>query len=92
VVCAAAAEAGQQEGLRPFERLTKASVEGLRYRAEDVARSLTKSAIKEVGGCGICVPALTRDGSRAESASGGSSQMPLTVLFCLPGGCYECKL
>ena len=38
-----------QGGLRPFERLTKASIEGLRYRAEDIARSLTKSAIKEVG-------------------------------------------
>lgn len=37
----------QQGGLRQFERLTKASVEGLRYRAEDIARSLTKPAIKE---------------------------------------------
>ncbi|KAK9906356.1 hypothetical protein WJX75_000482 [Coccomyxa subellipsoidea] len=41
------AEADQQGGLRQFERLTKASVEGLRYRAEDIARSLTKSSIKE---------------------------------------------
>ena len=43
----AGAEADQQGGLRQFERLTKASVEGLRYRAEDIARSLTKSSIKE---------------------------------------------
>ncbi|BDA46069.1 ATP-dependent RNA helicase dbp9 [Coccomyxa sp. Obi] len=41
------AAAAQQGGLRQFERLTKASVEGLRYRAEDIARSITKSAIKE---------------------------------------------
>ena len=43
----AGAEADQQGGLRQFERLTKVSVEGLRYRAEDIARSLTKSSIKE---------------------------------------------
>lgn len=48
-------EAGAHGGLRPFERLTKASVEGLRYRAEDIARSLTKSAIKEVGPLYICI-------------------------------------
>lgn len=40
--------AAGEEGLRPFGRLTKASVEGLRYRAEDIARSLTKTAVKEV--------------------------------------------
>lgn len=33
--------------LRPFERITKAAVEGLRYRGEDVARSITKNVIKE---------------------------------------------
>ena len=43
------ADGSAQGGLRPVERLTKASIEGLRYRAEDIARSLTKSAIKEVG-------------------------------------------
>lgn len=43
--------AEQEGGLRPFERLTKASVEGLRYRAEDIARSLTKSCIKEARPC-----------------------------------------
>ena len=50
---------GAQAGLRPFERLTKASVEGLRYRAEDIARSLTKSAIKEVGPDAILLPVIT---------------------------------
>ncbi len=36
-------------GLQPHPRLTKKGVEGLRYRAEDVARSITKNVIKEVG-------------------------------------------
>ena len=35
-------------GLAPFGRLTRAAVEALRYRAEDIARSLTRSAVKEV--------------------------------------------
>lgn len=34
--------------LKPFTRLTRAAVEALRYRGEDVARSLTKSVVKEV--------------------------------------------
>ena len=34
-------------GLTPFTKLTKASVEALRYRGEDVEKSLTKNAIKE---------------------------------------------
>ncbi|KAG7668408.1 hypothetical protein Ndes2526B_g00871 [Nannochloris sp. 'desiccata'] len=33
--------------IRPYERITPAAVEGLRYRAEDVARSITKNVIKE---------------------------------------------
>lgn len=33
--------------LRPFDKITKVAVEGLRYRAEDVARSITKSVIRE---------------------------------------------
>jgi hypothetical protein len=47
---AAAGTAGEQPepALQPFTRLTKAATEALRYRAEDVARSLTKSVIKEV--------------------------------------------
>ena len=47
---AAADAAGElaEPALRPFTRLTKAATEALRYRAEDVARSLTKSVIKEV--------------------------------------------
>ncbi|EFN55662.1 hypothetical protein CHLNCDRAFT_23258 [Chlorella variabilis] len=40
----AAAAAATQAGLQPHQRLTKAAVEGLRYRAEDVARSITKNA------------------------------------------------
>jgi len=51
LACAGVEPADQEAGLRPFERLTKASVEGLRYRAEDIARSLTKSCIKEAGPC-----------------------------------------
>lgn len=34
-------------GLQPLPRLTAASVEALRYRAEDVARGITKLAVKE---------------------------------------------
>lgn len=37
-----------EPALKPFKRLTKAAVEALRYRAEDVARSLTKAVVKEV--------------------------------------------
>lgn len=33
--------------LQPFKHLTKEAVEGLRYRSEDVARSITKNVIKE---------------------------------------------
>jgi len=33
--------------IRPYERITPVAVEGLRYRAEDVARSITKNVIKE---------------------------------------------
>lgn len=39
---------GAAAGLQPHPRLTKKGVEGLRYRAEDVARSITKNVIKEV--------------------------------------------
>jgi len=52
-VAGAAAEPPSAEGgeapavLQPFERITRAAVEGLRYRAEDVARSITKSVIRE---------------------------------------------
>jgi ATP-dependent RNA helicase DDX56/DBP9 len=38
---------GPAGGLQPHQRLTKAAVEGLRYRAEDVARSITRNVIKE---------------------------------------------
>lgn len=34
--------------LGPFPRITRAATEALRYRAEDIARSLTKTVIKEV--------------------------------------------
>ena len=36
------------EGLSPFTKLTQASVEALRYRGEDVEKSLTKNTVKEV--------------------------------------------
>ena len=39
---------GASQGLRPYTRLTKASVEALRYRGEDLEKSLTKNTIKEV--------------------------------------------
>lgn len=50
---AAAPAAGDGEdepapALKLFTRLTKAALEALRYRAEDVARSLTRTVIKEV--------------------------------------------
>ena len=45
---AGAASAAAAPGLAPFGRLTRAAVEALRYRAEDIARSLTRSAVKEV--------------------------------------------
>lgn len=41
-------EGPSEGGLQPFPMLTKTSVEALRYRAEDIARSLTKTVIKEV--------------------------------------------
>ena len=33
--------------LKPFETLTKTAIEGLRYRGEDVSKSITKSVIRE---------------------------------------------
>lgn len=41
------ANSSAHPGLQPLPRLTAASIESLRYRAEDVARSITKLAIKE---------------------------------------------
>ena len=43
-----AAGADAAPGLARFGKLTHAAVEALRYRAEDIARSLTRSAVKEV--------------------------------------------
>ena len=37
-----------EEGLSAFTKLTQASVEALRYRGEDVEKSLTKNTVKEV--------------------------------------------
>ena len=42
------AEDEQLPALQPFPRITRAAIEALRYRAEDIARSLTKTVIKEV--------------------------------------------
>lgn len=33
--------------MKPFDKLTKIAVDALRYRAEDIARSITKAAVKE---------------------------------------------
>jgi hypothetical protein len=44
---AAAAAAATLQALRPFTRLSKPSLEALRYRAEDVARTITKGAVRE---------------------------------------------
>lgn len=33
--------------MQPFSGLTKAAVEALRYRGEDIARSITKAVVKE---------------------------------------------
>lgn len=40
---------GAAAGLQPHPQLTKKGVEGLRYRAEDAARSITKNVIKGGG-------------------------------------------
>ncbi|KAG2498899.1 hypothetical protein HYH03_003090 [Edaphochlamys debaryana] len=42
-------EQGRRKGgaLRPFGRLSKAQVEALRYRGEDVARGITRAVVKE---------------------------------------------
>lgn len=40
-------EAAANAVLQPYDRITPAAVEGLRYRGEDVARSITKNVIKE---------------------------------------------
>ena len=45
------------EGLSTFTKLTEASVEALRYRGEDVEKSLTKNTVKEVR-TGLCCFAL----------------------------------
>ena len=36
-----------EETIKDFEKITKQAVEGLRYRGEDVAKSITKSVIRE---------------------------------------------
>ena len=36
-----------KQSLQPYDRITSGAVEGLRYRAEDVAKSITKSVIRE---------------------------------------------
>ena len=51
VAAAPGAEEAEDEhlpALQPFPRITRAAIEALRYRAEDIARSLTKTVIKEV--------------------------------------------
>lgn len=48
---AGTAEPGAKQKLEPFKGLQKANVEALRYRAEDIARSLTSKVIKEASIC-----------------------------------------
>ncbi|KAJ9528986.1 hypothetical protein QJQ45_000556 [Haematococcus lacustris] len=45
--CAGAEATGLAAGLRPFQRLSSQQIESLRYRGEDIARSITKNVIKE---------------------------------------------
>ncbi len=68
---------GAAAGLQRYQRLTKAAVEGLRYRAEDVARSITRNVIKEVSWAGHgaaivqdCLQAGRRAGLRAPGQAG----------------------
>ncbi len=46
--------------LAPFPRITRAAVEALRYRAEDVARALTKNVIRDVRVMSISWDSLLR--------------------------------
>ena len=49
-----AEDAESASGMQPFARLTKAAVEALRYRGEDIARSITKTVVKEVSAPSYC--------------------------------------
>jgi hypothetical protein len=74
------------QGLRPFSKLTKAGVEALRYRAEDVARGITKSVVREArakvrccasAGCAAVplrgAPALWHFAAAAVAPDGGTA-------------------
>lgn len=59
-----AGESGEEEAacepvMKPYTKLTAVALEGLRYRGTDVARSLTKRTIIEVGldasVCPLCI-------------------------------------
>ena len=58
---AGAEEAASRSALRPFSRLSQSSVEALRYRGEDIARSLTSKVVNEVG-CSPKADGKTRPG------------------------------
>lgn len=52
--------AAELEVLRPFTRLSKAQLEALRYRGEDVARSITRNVIKEARAKELRIELLNR--------------------------------
>ena len=64
---------GAAAGLQPHPRLTKKGVEGLRYRAEDVARSITKNVIKEVRAVQQQFVSRPRAGQCAADAGAGAA-------------------
>ena len=47
--------------MRPFSKLSQSSVEALRYRGEDIARSLTSKVVNEVR-CSPTADEKTRPG------------------------------
>jgi hypothetical protein len=62
--CAEAEERGEEEfgpapaGFEPFTKLQPRALEALRYRGEDIARSLTKQAVREVWAIVLPIPAV----------------------------------
>ena len=74
---------GGSGGLRTHDRLTKAAVEALRYRAEDVARSITRNVIKEVRlWVGVVSPSAAALGSELPAATRRCSAVPPLALPC----------
>ena len=72
---AGAEQAASRSALRPFSKLRQSSVEALRYRGEDIARSLTSKVVNEVR----CSP-------KADGMPGPDPNRFTTVLHPLAGG------